>query len=57
MAVGPDDVAALASAFTTAGLPELLRLGVVTAEPAVRLLSGEPLGRLGWQHGETPPVG
>jgi thiamine-monophosphate kinase len=57
MAVGPDDLAALVSAFEAAGLPEPVRLGLATGTTESRLLCGAPLGRLGWQHGDGSPVG
>ena len=43
-------VAALCQAFADAGLRPPQRLGVVGAEPSVRLWRGAPLPRLGWQH-------
>jgi thiamine-monophosphate kinase len=36
--------------FEAAGLRRPIRLGSLVADPAVRLLRGEPLARLGWQH-------
>ncbi len=40
----------LCTEFVAAGLRRPLRLGSLVADPAVRLLRGESLGRLGWQH-------
>jgi thiamine-monophosphate kinase len=40
----------LCNEFVAAGLRRPIRLGSLVADPAVRLLRGEPLARLGWQH-------
>ena len=50
MAIGPDDLGRLDAAFDEAGLVAPLRLGLATADPQTRLLAGEPLGHLGFQH-------
>jgi len=50
MVVGPADVDALIGAFTSEGLRPPLRLGVIADDPDHRVLHGEPLGQLGWQH-------
>lgn len=44
------DPSGLASAFASAGLRPPVPIGRCTADPAERLLAGEPLPRLGWQH-------
>jgi len=40
----------LCNEFVAAGLRRPFRLGSLVADPAVRLLRGESLARLGWQH-------
>jgi thiamine-monophosphate kinase len=55
MAVGPDDLAALEAELAAAGLAAPVRLGLATAETECRLLAGQPLARLGWQHGGAHP--
>ena len=46
----PGTVDALCADFVDAGLRTPRPIGVIGADPAVRLLRGEPLARLGWQH-------
>ncbi len=49
--VGDEEVSEhLCNEFVAAGLRRPFRLGSLVADPAVRLLRGEPLERLGWQH-------
>jgi thiamine-monophosphate kinase len=40
----------LSSEFADAGLRRPLPLGVMSADPRARLLQGEPVARMGWQH-------
>ena len=44
------DVERVAEAFVEAGLLVPERVGVCTADPALRLLAGEPLPAVGWEH-------
>lgn len=44
------DVERVAETFVEAGLPVPERIGVCTADPSVRLLAGEPLPVVGWEH-------
>jgi thiamine-monophosphate kinase len=53
MAVAEGDAGDLVRRFEGAGLRRPWRIGTCTADAGVRVLDGEPLGRLGWQH----PVG
>jgi len=50
IAVDEEIVEALSSSFEDAGLRPPRPIGVVCADPLVRLLGGETLARLGWQH-------
>ncbi len=50
MAVGEPDLGALMDGFEAAGLRRPWRIGTVVADAGVRVLAGEELGRLGWQH-------
>ncbi len=50
LAAAPGIVDSLCAEFEAAGLRRPLRLGMVTADPAERLLHGEPLAPAGWQH-------
>jgi thiamine-monophosphate kinase len=50
LAAAPGSVDALCADFADAGLRTPRPIGVIGADPAVRLLRGEPLARLGWQH-------
>ena len=44
------DVERVAETFVEAGLAVPERIGVCVADPAVRLLAGEPLSAIGWEH-------
>jgi thiamine-monophosphate kinase len=57
MAVAPADCDTLNDAFVAAGLQPPIRIGEATASPATRLLAGQDLGRLGFQHGGARPTG
>jgi thiamine-monophosphate kinase len=50
VAVDHGRIEALSSAFAAGGLRPPLPLGVLTADPGVRRLGGEPVERAGWQH-------
>jgi thiamine-monophosphate kinase len=50
VAVDHGRIEALSSAFAAGGLRTPLPLGVLTADPGVRRLGGEPVERAGWQH-------
>jgi thiamine-monophosphate kinase len=50
MAVRAEDVDALVDAFEQEGLRRPACIGIVTADPALRLLGDAGLERLGWQH-------
>ena len=50
VAVGGPAAEALRDGFEQAGLRRPIRIGSLVDDPAVRLLRGEPLARLGWQH-------
>ena len=50
LAADEENVHALSSSFEDADLRPPRPIGVICADPSVRLLRGEPLGRLGWQH-------
>ena len=50
LAADPGRVEALGAAFAAAGLRRPVRIGVLDPDPSVRLLRGEPLAPLGWQH-------
>ncbi len=50
LAAAPGTVDALCAHFEDAGLRMPRPIGVIGADPSVRLLRGEPLARLGWQH-------
>ncbi len=50
LVTAPGTVDALCADFADAGLRTPRPIGVIGADPAVRLLRGEPLARLGWQH-------
>ncbi|MGH9093271.1 MAG: AIR synthase-related protein, partial [Acidimicrobiales bacterium] len=50
LVVATADPDALAGAFAAAGLRAPVVFGRCTGDPADRLLGGEPLGRLGWEH-------
>ena len=50
LAVAPGTADALCADFEDAGLRTPRPIGVIGTDPAVRLLRGEPLARLGWQH-------
>jgi thiamine-monophosphate kinase len=44
------DVERVAETFAEAGLPVPERIGVCVGDPEVRVLAGEPLPALGWEH-------
>jgi thiamine-monophosphate kinase len=48
--VAEDRVGAVMARFEAEGLRRPVCVGVCTADPAVRVLRGAPLERLGWQH-------
>ena len=49
--VGDEEVSDhLCTEFVAAGLRQPFRLGSLVADPALRLLGGDALARLGWQH-------
>ena len=50
LTAAPDTVDALCADFEDAGLRMPRPIGAVGADPSVRLLRGQPLARLGWQH-------
>ncbi len=51
LVAGDEDVSrAFTAELVQAGLRPALRIGTLVDDPAVRLLGGEELGRLGWQH-------
>ncbi len=50
IAVHEESARALGDEFVEAGLRRPIRLGLLVADPSLRLLRGEPLARLGWQH-------
>ncbi|MGO9857415.1 MAG: thiamine-phosphate kinase [Acidimicrobiales bacterium] len=50
LAVAPGTAHALCADFEDAGLRTPRPIGVIGTDPAVRLLRGAPLARLGWQH-------
>jgi thiamine-monophosphate kinase len=50
LVVATADPDGLVAAFAAAGLAEPVVIGRCTAEPAERLLDGEPLGAAGWEH-------
>ena len=50
LVAAPGTVDALCADFEDAGLRTPRPIGVIGADPSVRLLQGESLARLGWQH-------
>ena len=50
VAAGERTTEALGDSFEQSGLRPPIRIGSLVDDPAVRLLRGEPLARLGWQH-------
>jgi thiamine-monophosphate kinase len=50
IAVAQDRVGSVVAAFEAGGLRRPVCIGACTADPAVRVLRGVPLERLGWQH-------
>jgi thiamine-monophosphate kinase len=50
IAVAEDRVGGVVAAFEAGGLRRPVCIGACTADPAVRVLRGAPLERLGWQH-------
>ena len=57
MAVRPAAVDALRDGFARAGLAPAIRIGRAVADRGTRLLAGQALGRLGFQHGGARPAG
>jgi thiamine-monophosphate kinase len=50
LVAAPGTVDALCADYEDAGLRPPRPIGVIVADPSVRMLRGEPLARLGWQH-------
>jgi thiamine-monophosphate kinase len=50
VAVAEEAAGAMSDAFVHAGLRRPVRIGALVDDVGVRVLRGEPLARLGWQH-------
>jgi thiamine-monophosphate kinase len=50
VAVAEEAAGAMCDAFVHAGLRRPVRIGALVDDVGVRVLRGEPLARLGWQH-------